>query len=187
MIRRAALALSVLAASGLTIPAQATEAVRIDLSAQAESGVTGTATLTFSPPDTIAHVELGGLAPGTKARISIQEGGCDGPRKTFSTLPDTTADSQGKAVADGLVLIDGEESVALATVADGAHSVSIVRGDAQVACGEVLRVGAVAPASSQASGAEPPWFFYALIATAVVLAAGGIIFKRQKNGRSPAE
>jgi hypothetical protein len=162
----------------LATPAHAQETVRAQLSEQNDSGVGGTATFSFTHPDTRALVELKGLDPGATARITVHAGGCSRPSASFVALPDVSADAKGNATADGLLLFQGREAVELNTIADGEHSISVAQGDRALACGEVPKLGQAAAEPDDISS-EPPWIPIAGILTIVVLAAAAILAMRR--------
>ena len=169
-----------LAAALFVIPAAAEESVRTELSEQDDSGVSGTATFSFTHPDTRALVKLRGLDRGATARITIHAGGCSRQSASFVSLPDAAADAQGNATAEGLLLFQGREAVELATIADGDHSISVTQGDRGLACGDVPKLGEAAPASEDDSS-EPPWIMIAGILTIVLLAAAAILAMRRSK------
>lgn len=139
----------------------------------------GTALFSHAPPDTIGHVELNGLKPGSAARIAVHEGSCSRLSASFVTLAEVAGDAKGKATGDGLLLLRGSESVEFRTIADGGHSVSVAQDDKTVACGAVPKQGTEAAAPG--SDAPPPWNTYAAIATGVLVAAGAILFVFQRK------
>ena len=161
--------------------AKAQESVETELSEQNDSGVRGTANFTFSLLDTRALVKLNGLDPGATARITVHAGDCSRQSASFVALPDVTADADGNATAEGLLLFQGKEAVELDTIADGAHSISVAQGDRTVACGEVMQLGQAAEEPEDDSGDEPPFILIAVVATvAVLLVAVGLVIKRRR-------
>lgn len=176
-----ALTLGLLAAALLALPAEAVESVESRLSEQDDSGVGGTATFTFTYPDTRALVEVKGLDPGAAARVTVHAGGCSRQGASFVALSDVAADADGNATADGLLLFQGSESIQLETIADGEHSISVTQGDRAVACGAVPKLGERAAEPEEESNQEPPWILFATVATVVILlGAGALAMKRRK-------
>jgi hypothetical protein len=179
---RSVLVLVLFAAALLATPAEANESIKSKLTEKDDSGVGGTATFSFTHPDTRALVELTGLDPGATARIIVHAGDCSGQSASFVALPDVSADAGGNATADGLLLFQGRETVELGTIADGEHSISVVQGDRTVACGEVPELGQrAAEPEPKGIASEPPWIPIAGILTIVLLAAGAILAMRRKT------
>lgn len=185
MSRKLVFALTLLAVGLFALPAQAKEkdSVESRLDEKADSGVGGSARFTHSAPDTIGHVEITGLQPGSSARIVVHAGDCSGQSASSVTLAEVAADAKGKAVGDGLLLLKGQESVDFRKVADGAHSVSIVQQDKVVACGTLPKKGTLAVAVTDDA---PPIMTIATIATAAVVLAGLVLFVVQRRNARPA-
>jgi hypothetical protein len=149
-----------------------------------KSAVEGTAKLTFSSPDTIAHVEFKGMKPGTDAEIVLNDGSCSSPGASFATVASVTTDARGRAKADGILLSNGEDSVALGTVADGHHSISVSTSSATVSCGVIGKPGKVAASPTQKSKKGGPlWLIIGAVVLVLLLAAAGVLLmvrSRQK-------
>ena len=126
--------------------AQEAETVVVQLDPVGGSGVSGTATLSAAGEGTNVALDMGGLAPGTAARGTMQAGTCDVPSASFAALPDLQADAAGRATATGSVLFRGTEDVALETMADGEH-IFAIQSDQLVACGVIPKL---------ASASSPP-------------------------------
>jgi hypothetical protein len=110
----------------------------IKLSPRGGSGVTGTATIS-SPGDTAAArvvVRVKGLKPGALARVQLNV--VDGKNTSASTALILTAraDAKGSLVASGRVRYRGTP-VTFASLADGAHAVSVLTGGRVVARGVI--------------------------------------------------
>jgi hypothetical protein len=124
------LSVSVAAAAGI--------AETIKLSPRGGSGVSGTATVA-SPGDTAAarvSVRVKGLKPGAYVRVQLNV--VEGKNTSASTalILVGRADAKGAFVASGRVRYRGLP-VTFASIADGAHAVSIVTGGRVVARGIV--------------------------------------------------
>jgi LPXTG-motif cell wall-anchored protein len=128
------LALALLSMGG---PALAQETVDVQLDPVDDSGVSGTARLTSAGEGTEVTLELSGLEPDAEAQASMHAGTCDMPSASFAALPNLRADAEGRATASGRVLFQGAEDVALATMADGEHIISVSSGGQVVACGAI--------------------------------------------------
>jgi hypothetical protein len=172
-----------LALVGQALPASAKQVVEARLSPAKDSSVGGKATFTFPNPDTSAHVQLQGLAPGATVRITLHAGSCANPSASFVALPDVTADSKGRATADSLLLLQGKEPVELKTIADGQHSISVSEGGKVVSCGEVPKLTRANSTPSKAQGGSgSPWALIGLfLALVILVAAGVLIAKRLKK------
>ena len=157
------------------------ESVETELNEQNDSGVGGTANFTFLHPDTRALVKVNGLDPGATARITVHAGGCSSQSASFVALPDVTADADGNATTEGLLLFQGKEAVELDTIADGEHSISVAQGDRTVACGEVTQLGQAAEEPKDDSGDEPPFILIAAVATVVVLLVAVVIAMKRRR------
>jgi hypothetical protein len=108
----------------------------IKLTPRGGSGVTGTATVS-SPGDTVAarvSVKVKGLKAGALVRVQLNV--VDGKNTSASTalILATRADAKGSLVASGRVRYRGTP-VTFASIADGAHAVSVVTGGRVVARG----------------------------------------------------
>ncbi len=131
---------------------QVPEQVPLNLDAVGGSGVSGTALLTPAGEGPNVTLEIQGLPAGADARAVMNAGTCAQPSASFATLPNLKADSNGKATASGSILFHGTEPVALATVADGQHIISI-QTDQVVACGVIPHLAAVTgPSQLPATG-----------------------------------
>lgn len=125
----------------------AQEAVTVRLDPVGGSGVSGTATLTAAGEGTTVELEVEGLAPGTAAQAAMQANTCAMPSASFAALPELQADATGRAMATGSVLFRGTENVALATMADGEHIITIQAGQV-VACGVIPAAASVSTPST---------------------------------------
>ncbi len=110
----------------------------IKLSPRGGSGVSGTATVA-SPGDAAAasvRVKVRGLKPRALARIQLNV--VEGTNTSASTvlIASRRADARGVLVASGRVFYRGRP-VTFATIADGAHAVSVLTGGKVVARGIV--------------------------------------------------
>jgi hypothetical protein len=105
------------------------------------SGVSGTATLAEAGDGTNVTLDVQGLAPDADAQATMHGNTCEAPGASFAALPALKADASGKATATGAVLFRGAEPVALATMADGAHVITIQQGGQTVACGVIPGLG----------------------------------------------
>ncbi|HSJ52138.1 MAG TPA: hypothetical protein VLC52_00205 [Anaerolineae bacterium] len=136
-LARIGIALVALALLSLGSVALAQEVVDVQLDPVGDSGVSGTARLVAAGEATEVTLDVTGLDPDAQAVVTMHAGTCDLPGASFATLPDLTADASGAATATGTVLFRGSEDVALATMADGEHVISISAGDQVVACGVI--------------------------------------------------
>ena len=177
------ISLAALVVTALLLPGigLAQEAITVRLDPVSESGVSGTATLTAAGDGTNVALDVKGLAAGADARATMNANTCAMPSASFAALPDLKADATGRATATGSVLFRGTESVALATMADGEHVITIQTGQV-VACGVIPKLApASAPPTLPATGGAP----FPLIATAAgilglcALCAG--LFLRQRR------
>jgi hypothetical protein len=110
----------------------------IKLTPRNGSGVTGTATVS-SPGDAAAaavRVKVRGLKP--RAFVRIQLNAVEGKNTSASTvlILSARADDKGRLVASGRIRYRGEP-VTFATIADGAHAISVLNGGKVVARGIV--------------------------------------------------
>lgn len=133
-----ALAALVVAAAVAVSAAGAGIAETIKLTPRGGSGVTGTATVS-SPGDAAAavvRVKVRGLGP--RAFVRIQLNVVEGKNTSASTvlILSARADTKGALVASGRVRYRGTP-VTFATIADGAHTISVVTGGKVVARGIV--------------------------------------------------
>jgi hypothetical protein len=108
----------------------------IKLTPRGGSGVTGTATVS-SPGDNVAarvSVKVKGLKAGALVRVQLNV--VDGKNTSASTALILTAraDAKGSLVASGRVRYRGTP-VTFASIADGAHAVSVLSGGRVVARG----------------------------------------------------
>ena len=171
--------LALLLLPGLVI---AQEAVTVRLDPVDRSGVSGTATLTAAGEGTHVELDIQGLAPGAAARASMQANTCALPSASFAALPDLQADTTGRATATGSVLFRGTENVALATMADGEHIITIQTGQV-VACGVIPKLTSASASSTlPVTGGTAPW---RLAATASVLGlcalSAGLFLRRRSR------
>ena len=143
--RFARLAMAVLAVALLSLGGVVLAQDRVDvpLSAVADSGVSGDATLVTSGEGTEVTLNVAGLAANAEAQASMHAGTCEQPSASFAALPSLKADANGNATATGRVLFQGTEDVALLTMADGQHIISISSGGQVVACGAIPNWAAV--------------------------------------------
>ena len=148
LLRTALVILALLLLPGL---ATAQDVVTVQLDPVGESGVSGTATLTAAGDGTDVDLDIKGLAPGVDARGSMHAGTCAMPSASFAALPDLKADETGRTTATGSVLFHGTENVALATMADGEHIITIQAGGQVVACGTIPKL---APGGLPVTGGE---------------------------------
>ena len=110
----------------------------VKLSPRNSSGVTGTATVT-SPGDTAAaavRVKVRGLKPGAIVRIQLNVVERGNTSASTALILSARADARGILAASGRVRYRGE-AVTFATIADGAHAISVVSGGKVVARGIV--------------------------------------------------
>lgn len=158
----------------------AQESVTVKLDPMGGSGVSGTATLTGVGEETQVVVDVQGLAPGATARATMQANTCTMPSASFATLPDLTTDATGRATATGSILFRGTEHVALATMADGAHIIT-VQTDQVVACGVIPALAsASAPSGLPGTGGETFWLMPVMmvILGLCILSAGLFLWHR---------
>ena len=130
-------AVAALLVLGVTVAA-AGIAETIRLTPRGGSGVTGTATVS-SPGDAAAArvaVKVKGLQPGAVVRVQLNV--VDGKNTSASTALILTAraDSRGSLAASGRVRYRGTP-VTFASIADGAHAVSVLSGGRIVARGVI--------------------------------------------------
>jgi hypothetical protein len=142
-IVRLAIFLSALALLSLGGAALAQDRVDVPLTAVGNSGVSGDATLIGAGEATQVTLNVTGLAANAEARATMHAGTCETPGASFAALPNLAADASGNASATGAVLFQGSEDVALQTMADGEHIISISSGDQVVACGVIPNWAAV--------------------------------------------
>jgi hypothetical protein len=139
MKRSLSLFATLAAVTALAVPAAgAGIAERIKLTPRGGSGVSGTA-LVSSPGDraaAIVKVTVHGLEPGAFARVQLNT--VSGRNTSASTvlIVSARADASGRLAASGRVLYRGQP-VTFATIADGAHAVSVLTGGKVVARGIV--------------------------------------------------
>lgn len=166
------LALFLVLALLLALPslASAQESVIVQLASRGGSSVTGTAVLTAEGEATNVTLEVSGLPANATARATMNAGTCEMPSASFAALPDLVADANGKAMATGKVLFRGAEDVALATMADGEHVISI-QVDQDVACGVIPMSASVAAttAGMPQTGGLAPWFVALVVAVVLGL------------------
>jgi hypothetical protein len=134
------LALALLSMGGVAL---AQDAVDVPLSPVGDSGVSGTARLVAAGEATEVTLEVTGLEPNADAQASMHAGTCEMPSASFAALPNLQADAEGNATATGSVLFQGSEDVALATMTDGEHIISVQSGGQMVACGVIPNWAAV--------------------------------------------
>lgn len=150
-------------------------AITIQLEPVAGANVSGTAVLAEEGDATRVTLNVAGLAPGTNATASLQAGTCATPGASAAALPALTADADGRATANGAVLFRGTENVALATIADGAHTIMVAAPGGATACGVIPSAGASMPSGVlPAAGASTIWLPAGLLlgGTLLALAAG---------------
>ena len=126
------------AAAIVASPAVGGVAETVKLSQRNSSGVTGTATVA-SPGDTAAaavRVKVRGLAPAAIARIQLNVVERGNTSASTVLIVSARADARGVLVASGRVRYRGEP-VTFATIADGAHAMSVLSGGKVVARGIV--------------------------------------------------
>jgi hypothetical protein len=143
-LRLPTISLVVLALLFLPRMVLAQQAVTVRLDPVGGSAVSGTATLTAAGDGTNVALDIEGLAPNAGARATMHAGTCALPSASFAGLPNLKADATGRAMATGPVLFHGTENIALATMADGEHIITI-QTEQVVACGVIPRL-ASAPA-----------------------------------------
>jgi hypothetical protein len=162
--------------------ALAEEQVPLNLDAVGGSGVSGSAVITPAGQGTNVTLEVQGLPAGAEARALLNAGTCAQPSASFAALPNLKADSNGKATATGSILFHGTEPVALATVADGQHIISI-QTDKVVACGVIPHLAAVSGPSQLPTTGGSGFQFFAIALAALGLAAlsgGVLLFQRSR-------
>jgi hypothetical protein len=165
--------------------AQGAETVVVQLDPVGGSGVSGTATLSAAGEGTNVVLDIGGMAPGTAARGTMQAGTCDMPSASFAALPDLEANATGRATATGSVLFRGTDDVALETMADGEHIIAI-QTDQVVACGVIPKL---ASASSPPSSLPVTGRAVSLVAAVSVgllglcALSGGLFLRRRSLAR----
>ena len=160
----------------------AQEVVAVRLDPVGESGVSGTATLIAAGDWTNVEIDIKGLAPGADARAAMQANTCAMPSASFAALPNLKADATGRAKATGSVLFHGTENVALATMADGEHIITIQVGGRVIACGVIPKLAsASAPPTLPVSGGAA---FSLMAAVAGILGLCSLsagLFLQQRN------
>lgn len=124
----------------------AQEEITVQLNPVGELEVSGTATLTAASEGTDVVLDIEGLAPGAVVKATMHANTCAMPSASFAALPELKADATGRATAIGSVLFRGTENVALATMADGEHVITI-QTEQVVACGVIPKL---------ASASAPP-------------------------------
>jgi hypothetical protein len=169
-LKRLALFLVLALLLALLSLASAQESVIVQLASRGGSSVTGTAVLTAEGEATNVTLEVSGLPANATARATMNAGTCEMPSASFAALPDLVADANGKAMATGKVLFRGAEGVALATMADGEHVISI-QVDQDVACGVIPMSASVAAttAGMPQTGGLAPWFVALVVAVVLGL------------------
>ena len=162
----------------------AQETVTVQLDPMAGSGVSGTATLTAAGEGTQVTLDVQGLAPNTTAQATMQANTCDLPSASFATLPDLTADGSGQATATGSILFRGTDDVALATMADGEHIITI-QTDQVVACGVIPKLASTStPPALPATGGVASSFIAATVSIlGLCLLALGLLLGRRRSLR----
>ena len=159
----------------------AQEVVTVRLGPVGGSGVSGTAMLTAVGEGTQVELDIQGLAPGTTARATMQANTCAMPSASFAALPDLAADAAGRATATGSVLFRGTEDVALATMADGAHVITIQAGQT-VACGVIPALtSASTPPALPATGGTAIWLMPATVGLLGLCALSAGLFLRRSR------
>ena len=170
--------LALLLLPGLVI---AQEAVTVQLDPVDGSGVSGTATLTAAGEGTHVELDIQGLAPGAAARASMQANTCAMPSASFAALPDLQADATGRATATGSVLFRGTENVALATMADGEHTITI-QTEQVVACGVIPKLtSASASPTLPVTGGAALWLLAAIVGVLGLCALSAGLFLRRRS------
>jgi hypothetical protein len=109
--------------------------------------------LTAQNGGTVVAFDLTGLPAGASTTASLQAGTCAQPSASSAQLPALAADAGGRAQATGPVLFRGTEPVALSTLLDGNHVISISLSGGVAACGAIPLLSA-APLVPQNSA----WF-----------------------------
>jgi hypothetical protein len=138
-MKRAMLVLVILVGGAIAVsPASGGIAETIKLSPRNASGVMGTATVA-SPGDASAaavRVNVRGLKPRALVRIQLNVVNRKYTSASTVLIVSARAGAQGALVASGRVRYRGEP-VTFATIADGAHAISVVTGGRVVARGIV--------------------------------------------------
>ena len=162
----------------------AQETVTVQLDPMAGSGVSGTATLTAASEGTQVTLEVQGLAPNATAQAAMQANTCDMPSASFAALPELTADGSGQATATGSILFRGTDDVALATMADGEHIITI-QTDQVVACGVIPKLASAStPPALPATGGVAGSFTAATVSIlGLCLLALGLLLGRRRSLR----
>jgi hypothetical protein len=161
----------------------AQEAVTVQLDSIAGSGVSGTATLTAAGEGTLVTLDIQGLAPGATAQGAMQANTCDMPSASFAALPELTADGSGRATASGAILFRGTDDVALATMADGAHVITIQTGQV-VACGVIPALASPAsdpPALPATGGVASSFMATTVMVLGLCALAAGLFLGRHHS------
>lgn len=157
----------------------AQETVTVQLEPVGGSGVSGTAVLTAAGEGTTVELDVQGLAPGASARAAMQANTCAMPSASFAALPDLQADASGKAVATGSALFRGTDNVALATMADGGHVITVQTGQ-MVACGVIPAAASVSgPTTLPGTGGATSWLLAAAVmALGLCVLSAGLFLRR---------
>ena len=156
-------------------------AVTVRLDPVGGSGVSGMATLTAAGEGTQVELDIQGLAPGATARATMQANTCTMPSASFAALPDLQADATGRATATGSVLFRGTDNVALATMADGAHIITIQTGQV-VACGVIPMLTSASTSSTlPVTGGAAPWLMAATASGLGLCALLAGLFLRRRS------
>ncbi len=164
--------------------AVAQAAITVQLEPVAGGNVSGTAVLAAEGDATRVTLNVAGLAPGTSATASLQAGTRETPGASAAALPALTADANGRASANGRVLFRGTENVALAAIADGAHTITVAAPSGATACGVIPSAGASTQGSLPAAGASTPWLPIGLLFGGALLAlVGGIMLRIRRSYR----
>jgi hypothetical protein len=101
------------------------------------------------------------------------------PSASFATLPDLTAAATGRATATGSVLFRGTDDVALETMADGAHILTIQVGD-MAACGVIPALASIPPALP-ATGGAAIWLLPVIVSGLGLCALSAGLFLRRRT------
>ena len=142
------LAAALAGAAALTVAAVAGAAVRDDgrpvptavLKPVGGSGVYGSASFGPYQGGTLTALVVHRLGPGKVARARLHAGtSLARLSASFTPLPDLRANRRGTARVNGRVLFRGTDDVAFEDVADGEHSVVVVRRGRIVAYGVIPR------------------------------------------------
>jgi LPXTG-motif cell wall-anchored protein len=179
--------LAALVVTAMLLPGagMAQAAVTVQLDPVGASGVSGTATLTAALDGTnvtLVTLDVKGLAPGADARATMQANTCAMPSASFAALPALKADATGRATATGAVLFRGTEAVALETMADGEHVITVQTGQV-VACGVIPKL---APATLPATGGAASSATAALAGVLGLCAlSAGLLLRRRSQTRYP--